>query len=469
VHSSELARQRTHTLDESIESAPDRDTRTFMKGNVLKHVSSHVTAWRAGLGVAACTSVLLAGCSSSPNSTAAQSSPNSSAASVATSAAPTAAASPAVAQGAERGIGEVPWPQVGPGWMLAVWTPVTPHMPGDEPPAGDPTPETATNVLYLVSPAGDRYSITEFPPADGLPGLVDWSGDGSHALFKVQHGFGATAISIDLHTGTRTSVPVDGDTAYTRPDGKALLVAGFNGDESRTLTRIDMAGTEQFVYPIKDLGGAGRFGGDYLATPDGTQLVLATENLGNTISPRNDQSLVVMSNDGSIIRTLAAPMPEAECTPVKWWTPGVILTHCGGGGEQLWKVPLDGSKPTALTGVNTREENDPHFEDNLGNWNAYELPSGTFLPTAGPCGTAFVSRLTPDGGTQRVDIPGVSGSAELAGVSGDKLVIVGEVGCGGGTSLVTYDPAANTSTVLLGPPITKGGGIEYVRLYPSEK
>jgi hypothetical protein len=326
-------------------------------------------------------------------------------------------------------------------------------------------------VLYLVSPAGDRYSITEFPPADGTPGLVDWSGDGSHALFKSQHGFEATAISIDLHTGAQTSVPVQGTPAYTRPDGKALLVTGFNGDESRTLERIDMAGTEQFVYPTNDLGGAGRFGGDYLATPDGTQLVLATENLGNEISPRTDNSLVVVSNDGSIVRTLAAQMPEAKCTPVKWWTPGVILTHCtqGGAGEQLWKVPLDGGKPTALTGVNTHEENDPHFEDNLGNWNAYELPSGTFLPTAGPCGTAFVSRLTPDGGTQRVDIPGVSDSAELAGVSGDKLVIVGEVGCGGGTSLVTYDPAANTATVLLGPPIAKGSGIAGVRLYPSEK
>ena len=352
--------------------------------------------------------------------------------------------------------------------MLAVWTPVTPHMPGEQPAPGEPTLETATNVLYLVSPAGDRYSITEFPPADGLPVLVDWSADGSHALFQSVRGFDYTAISIDLRTGARTSVPVDETVTYASPDGKALLVTDFSGDESATLKRIDMAGTEQFVYPTKDLGGAGRFGGDYLATPDGTQLVLATENLGNKISPRTDQSLVVMSNDGSIVRTLPAPMPEAECTPVKWWTPGVILTHCGGAGEQLWKVPLDGSKPTALTGVNTREENDPHFEDNLGNWNAYELPSGTFLPTAGPCGTAFVSRLTPDGGTKRVDIPGVSGSAELAGVSGDKLVIVGEVGCGGGTSLVTYDPAANTSTVLLGPPITKGGGIEYVRLYPTD-
>ena len=76
-----------------------------------------------------------------------------------------------------------------------------------------------------------------------------------------------------------------------------------------------MAGNEQFVYPIKDLGGAGRFGGDYLATPDGTQLVLATENLGNKISPRTDQSLVVMGNDGSIVRTLPAPMPEGRVHP----------------------------------------------------------------------------------------------------------------------------------------------------------
>ena len=66
-------------------------------------------------------------------------------------------------------------------------------------------------------------------------------------------------------------------------------------------------------------------------------------------------------------------------------------------------------------------------------------------------------------------ISGASGSAGLAGVSGDKLVIVGQVGCGGGDWLLTYDPAANTSAVLLGPPITKGGCIEGVRLYPGAK
>jgi hypothetical protein len=438
----------------------------------MKHVSTQASAWRAGLAIAACGSLMLAGCSSPSNSTAAPSSSNSTVPAATSAAAPVAtpAATPAVAAGAARGIGDVPWSQVGPGWMLAVWTPVTPHMPGNQPPPGDP--ETATDVLYLVSPAGDRYSITEFPAGEGTPDIVDWSGDGSHALLTPQYGEGGDAISLDLHTGARSTIPKTGTLEYTRPDGKALLSStGFNGDEPGTLKRIDMSGSEQFVYPTKDLGGAGQFSGHYIESPDGTQLVLGTANLGNEIVPRTDNSLVVMGNDGSIVRTLPAPMPKAMCSPVKWWTPNVILTHCdaeGSGGEQLWEVPLDGGEPTALTAVNSHDSA-PGFEGNYGNWNAFQTANGTFLPTAGACGTTFVSKLTPDGHTERVKIPGVSDSADLAGVSGETLVIVGQVGCGGGDSLVSYDPAANTATVLLGPPITKGGGIEGVRLYPSEK
>ncbi len=441
----------------------------------MKHVWTKVAVRRAGLGIFASASLLLAGCSSSTNPTASQPSSGSSATSAAKSApGNTPATTPAVAQGTEHGIGDVPWAQVSPGWMLAVWTPVTPHMPGSQPPPGDPTPETATDVLYLLSPAGDRYAITEFPPPNNAGNLIDWSSDGSHALLTPEYGAKGAAISIDLHTGARTTVsPRDGNLEYTRPDGKALLVStSYNGSKPGTLKRIDMAGHEQFVYPTKDLGGAGQFSGDYLESPDGTQLVLGTANLGNEVVPRTDNSLVVVGNDGSIVRVLSAPMPKAMCSPVKWWTAGVILTHCTverSSAEQLWKVPLDGGKPSALTGVNPVEDNNPRFEDNLGNPSAVELPSGTFLSTAGACGTTFVSRLTPDGGTRRLHIPGVSDSVGLVGASGDKLVIVGRVGCGGGKSLMTYDPAANTSTVLLGPPIGHGGGVERVVLYPREK
>jgi len=368
-------------------------------------------------------------------------------------------------------MGDVPWAQVGTGWMLAVWTPVTPRHPGVEPIPGEPTRETATDVLYLVDPAGNRYSIAQFGPGDAKPDLVEWSGDGSHALFTSTRDGEATAVSIDLHTGERTVVPVDGTPAYTRPDGTSLLVStSFNGDEAGTLKRIDMAGKDELVFPTETLGGAGQFSGEYIESADGTQLVLGTANLGNEIVPRSDNSLVVLRNDGTILRTLPAPIPNSRCSPVKWWEPDVVLTHCrelGGSGEQLWKVPVNGGAPTTLTAYNAGGGDAPGFEGNLGNWNAYELPSGTFLPTAGACGTSFVSRLTPDGHTERVDIPGVSDSVGLAGVSGDNLVIVAQVGCGGGQSMLAYDPVANTSTVLLGPPSIPGG-VESVRLYPAD-
>jgi TolB protein len=70
--------------------------------------------------------------------------------------------------------------------------------------------------------------------------------------------------------------------------------------------------------------------------------------------------------------------------------------------------------------------------------------------------------------TTRVKVPGVSDSIAVAGATGDKLLLLAQVGCGGTTSLLTYDPAANTSTVLLGPPVN-GGGVSDALLYRDEK
>jgi hypothetical protein len=424
-----------------------------------------------GLAVSAIAAVVLsAGCSPSTRSAAPPQSASAQPTSTTAPAGPaTVPALPATARGAEQGIGDVPWAQVGPGWVLAVWSPLTPHRPGEAAAPGEPDPDNVTTVLYLVDPAGDRYSITEFPPGDGDPRLVDWSGDGSHALFETTKSGKDAALSVDLHTGTRTTTPVSGTPRYTRPGGTAILEStSFSGNEPGTLKRIDMAGNAQLTYPADTLGGAGQFSGDYLESPDGTQLVLGTANLGNQIVPRSDNSLVIVANDGTIVRTLPAPMPKAYCAPMKWWAPRTVLAHCtaeGGSAEQLWEVPLDGGKAIALTAVNT-DDNAAGFVGDYGNATAFQLPSGIFLPTAGACGTTFVSRLTPDGHTERVQIPGVSDSASLAGVIGDKLAIVARVGCGGGESLLAYDPVANTAAVLLGPP-SIGGGVDDVRLYPG--
>jgi TolB protein len=48
------------------------------------------------------------------------------------------------------------------------------------------------------------------------------------------------------------------------------------------------------------------------------------------------------------------------------------------------------------------------------------------------------------------------------------LALLAQVGCGGSDSLLTYDPATNSSTVLLGPPVN-GGGVTEALLYRDEK
>ena len=125
--------------------------------------------WRNLAPAVALAAVLVAGCSSSTGSDAAHGVSGSAA-----TPSPTTAAQPA-AHGVEAAIATIPWSQVGPGWMLATWSPVPGGKPGAPLPPGSPNRETATTTLYLVDSAGGRYPSTTFPPPgkQASPELVD--------------------------------------------------------------------------------------------------------------------------------------------------------------------------------------------------------------------------------------------------------------------------------------------------------
>jgi hypothetical protein len=365
-------------------------------------------------------------------------------------------ASPApAAHRVEAPIGAVPWAQVGPGWTLAMWSPVVGSRPGVEPAPGEPTFRTATTTLYLVDPAGGRYAITTFGPSnEGPPTLVDWSGDGSRALFEGGSGSSTTVTEVDLHTGTKTTLPplpVNTDPSfgyahYTRPSGKALLLATWiNGNKPGRLVRVDLAGNTQLTYPTDQLGST--FNGDYLSTPDGTRLVLGTS-----------AGLALMGNDGTVGPTLSIP-GKTGCTPLRWWDTGstIVLTRCNDDkGSQLWRVPIDGSTPTALTApINGNVGPD------YGDENAWQLPAGTFVQDYGACGFIYLAKLNADGTTTPVSVPDVEShrSIGVVGVNGGDLELHASLACGSGEALVDYNPAANTTTVLLGPSVNGGGVI----------
>jgi hypothetical protein len=367
---------------------------------------------------------------------------------------PTAAAEPnngptMAAHGVEAPLSAVPWSQVGPGWMLAMWSPAPGLHPGETPPPGAPTYQTAATTLYLVNPAGGRYPVTTFPPpGEGSnPRLVDWSGDGTRALFSLNEKRHTVITEVDLRSGSKTTFTVEGadpSPQYTGPDGKAVLLHRSTAGQQRSLERVDLAGNHELTYPV-----APDFNG-YLSTPDGTRLVVGTAS-----------GLALMGNDG--VAGNALPIAgQKDCTPMRWWDPNstVALTRCdaSAAGSQLWLVPIDGGAPTALTAPNNG-----HNGPDYGDLDAWQLPAGTYVQAAGACGVIFLAKLNGDGTTSPVSVPEVKGrSVAVIGVNGDDIYLQARAGCGGGKALVDYNPSANESTVLLGPSVNGGGVINAV-------
>ncbi len=325
--------------------------------------------------------------------------------------------------------------------------------PGRAAAPGSPTPEKAATTLYLVDSAGGRYPITTFPPPgqQASPVLVDWSGDGSHALFDAQYATPRTAIMVDLHTGRQTTLPVQGSPRYSRPNGKALLLSVPPGPDSKlaTLDRVDLAGQHELTYPTDKLGSA--FNGNYLSTPDGMRLVLGTS-----------AGLALMGNDGTPASTLPIP-GQINCSPLRWWdeSHATVLAACDAPGftSRLWLAPIESGPPTALTAVNDGQKG-PDLRD----VSAWQLPAGTFVQAEGACGYQFLAKLTADGTTSPVSVSGVDPghSVIVAGFNGADLDLQATASCGGGQSLIGYSPGTNTSTVLLGPPVNGGGVIAAV-------
>lgn len=410
------------------------------------------------MAIAALVAVMVAACSST-GSTTVESIPSSAAVPTSTPVVQTSA------HGVVAAIEDIPWSQVGPGWMLATWNPATPMSSGADAVPGEPTPYDSADTLYLINPQGGRYAITTFaPPNEGQngPALADWSGDGKRALFYSYGPGPSTAIiEVDLHTGERTTFTdrrFDGVPRYSRPNGKAiLLLKSKDADSPASLVRVDLAGNHQLTYPVEQVGMENML--EYLFTSDGTQLVLSA-----------DSGLALMGNDGRPQKALPVP-GQGNCTPTRWWDADstVTVASCHDPQfthSQLWLVPIDGATPTPLTAPNDGQRGEV-----LGAETAWQLTGATFVQAYDPCGYKFLAKLDRIGETPTpVSVPDVDdrSSVDVIGVNGNDLELQTSLSCGSGQSLISYNPTTGSSTVLLGAPVNGGGVIEAIP-YPGQE
>jgi hypothetical protein len=321
----------------------------------------------------------------------------------------------------------VPWAQVGPGWVLAQYT------TSGNPDSATPGPARPVD-LYLVDPGGGRYLMYRWPAGQGQQWeLVDWSGDKTRALFQV--GGTATVGQLALAQGsmTRFSLPVNVlAQAYTLPQGINLLaVTQPPGTGPAKLERYDLTGTLQATLARgPDIGRPA-------SSADGTTLAVGAST-----------GVELVSNAGGGPRVLPVPGVDRRlgCSAVRWWNASTLLAQCtptGTSAPQLWLVPAGGGAPSSLTPVRSGRGPD------LGDINAWRLPSGLYLQVLGPCGTEFIARQAASGSVTPVRIPGTSGNNRVLGVVGQRMLVQAQVGCPGTTSLLWLDPATGATQTLL--------------------
>ena len=325
----------------------------------------------------------------------------------------------------------VPWKAVGPGWELAQYTTGTQAKHG-------PT------TLYLVSPAGTRYSLYTWRASAGFPpGLIAWSGDKTRALFNGNSP--GLVAQLDLLTGTMTRFRLPGlayAIGYTRPDGLNILGVR-SGGQVATLARYSLTGK---LVKVLATSNAYTISGAYTAD-------------GRTLAVSGSTGLRLISNAGGVIRRLPVPGtdPNMGCLPSRWWNAGTVLAECFDKKNfipRLWLVPASGAKPVALTPQRTVVAGGDY-----GDIGAWRMASGLYLQSLGACGTLEFNKQNPNGSLTPVKVPGtLNVSTRIVTASGPWLLLDALTGCDAPSqSLLWFNPGTRAERWLFRTPDSASG------------
>jgi hypothetical protein len=352
----------------------------------------------------------------------------------------TTAATSGVAGTAAATLAGVPWSKVGPGWELAEYT---------AGPAGKAYPVT----LYLISPSGTRYAVHTWGAHATVPYLIAWSGDKTRALLGLT---GSKYEQLTLATGKLTAGRLAGQAqpmGYTLPGGQNILgvTEGSTGAAPAMVARYSLAGK---LLKVLTRG-----------VNENTAIYAAN---GTALAVSGSKGLELVSNAGGVIRSLPVPGSDTHvgCTPSRWWNATTVLAQCTANGSynpRVWLVPTNGKRPTALTKKLSGAGPD------LGNIDAWQLPSGTYVQGLGGCATLQIYRQAANGSITPVVPAHTAGQDNrIVTALGARLLINAQTACPGSESLLWYNPATKAEQWLLRAPAGAAGVIGVVAYNSTE-
>jgi hypothetical protein len=335
----------------------------------------------------------------------------------------------------------VPWSKVGPGWELAEY---------DSGPAGKVAPVT----LYLISPAGVRYSMHTWSGKGMIPYLIAWSGDKTRALLGL---LGSKYEQLTLASGRMTTGTLAGQAqpvGYTLPGGQNILgiTEGLKaGHSTGTVARYSLAGARLKVL-----------------TQGEEETTAAYAANGTALAVSGPTGLELVSNGGGVIRALPVPHTDASlgCDPSRWWNATTVLAEClakGAVAPRLWLVPTNGKAPVALTPQRSSAGPD------LGDVGAWQLSSGLYVQGLTGCGSMEIFKQAANGSIKLVNVPHASGANNAVVTAlGARLLVYAQTGCPGSSSLLWFNPATQAEQWLLRAPASDAGVIGVIAFNSTE-
>jgi hypothetical protein len=367
------------------------------------------------------------------------------AASIPAAAPPVAEASVTVtATGAVRA--PVPWNRVGPGWVLAEYSPDSSVYPA---------------ALYLVGPQGTRYRLASWPGSMSYPpNLMAWSPDGTRAFFSLSPDATGKLEQLNLTTGKATIFRLAGGAipvTYAPPHGTDIVGAVAAGISGNLFAYGRYSQTGALVARLGSYAG----------------LEIKYSPSGSLLAVNGRDGLELVSDDGVLIRRLAIPgVAEDSCDLARWWDSDTILASCNSG---LWLVPVSGAPATHLVA-----------NAHLGSIDAWRLNSGVYVQTspiqypiefpvqpATDCAVTRIFKRAANGTVRPVTIPGINGipfDQVLTAIGSRLLVQVTQVSAAcsqESQSLLWFDTATGAEQWLVRAPAGAFGVTTAIAFYPG--